>query len=275
MNTGAIAWQTQVRVYECDALGHVNNAVWVSYLEQATSTAWVRCSPAECRLRSLTVEYLAPAYVSDELIVRGWPVAGDEGHMTYGYAVQRRADNELLLRARLSWSCPKVLMESEQPAAEALLGSEQYETALPRPLNPRPDHLGAHSFSWQHTVRHYELDSSGYANPAEILRWLEEAKFAASAAVGWPVARMLAADFVTVQVRHDTQFLAELTAGDRIQIVSKLYDLRRVKGTWLHEVYRDDQLVAKDYSIGAFLNRSGRPSPAPPAMLADLMAGEP
>ena len=172
VNTGSTAWQTRVRACDCDALGHVNNAVWVGYLQEATAAACVRASPAECRLRALAVEYLAPARVSDELIVQAWAARGDNGQTTYGYAVHRPADIKPLLRARMGWSCPRALTESVQPAAQALPGRDQLETELPRSLQVRPDRLGAHCFIWQHTVRHYELDTSGHANPVEILRWL-------------------------------------------------------------------------------------------------------
>jgi hypothetical protein len=55
-----------------------------------------------------------------------------------------------------------------------------------------------------------------------------------------------------------------------------------LKGTWSHEIYRTppgetdaarNELVALDYSTGAFLTRAGRPNPAPKAMMDALLRG--
>jgi acyl-CoA thioesterase FadM len=85
---------------------------------------------------------------------------------------------------------------------------------------------------------------------------------------------MAAADFVTVQLQHETEWYGGLGEGAEVTILSRLVELRRLKGTWRHEVYSNGRLVALDFSHGAFLNRAGRPQPAPAALLTALLTGK-
>lgn len=272
MTITSATWHTRVRVYECDALGHVNNAVYLAYLQQATTEAWGELAPVFWELRRLTIEYLVPALSGDELEIMAWSQGMENGRPVCGYAIRRVTDQKPIARALAVWTwLDPQTHQPQSPISWPI--SVPDGCAPPKPLHLPPDRLGARSFRWQHTVRRYELDASGHVNPVEILRWIEETKFTASASVGWTVERLLEADSIIVQIRHDTEFFVPLTFGDPVEIISRIYDLRRVKGMWRHEVYRDGELVTLDYSSGAFLSRVGRPSPAPKAMLEALVKG--
>jgi acyl-CoA thioester hydrolase len=92
--SGYVAF-VRVRFHECDPLGHVNNAVYLNYLEQiaidhAAAAGW----PAD-RLRQEIgalfvarkheIEYLQPAFEGDLLQVRTWPeeMSGARGYRVY------------------------------------------------------------------------------------------------------------------------------------------------------------------------------------------------
>jgi acyl-CoA thioester hydrolase len=76
-----------VRFRDCDAMGHVNHAVYFTYLEQCRLTFWReltgRAAPntrvivarAEC-------DYRAPAFFGEELEVRLW--VGELGRSSFG-----------------------------------------------------------------------------------------------------------------------------------------------------------------------------------------------
>jgi acyl-CoA thioester hydrolase len=281
MDGSPAIWRTRVRVYECDALGHVNNAVYLHYLQQATAEAWASLRASTWGLRSLSMEYLAPAYDGDELEVRAWASGLETARLVCGYSIRRVVDEKTLLQARASWAEPEGEasrhIAPDWPIAPA-------EWPSPSSLRLWPDRLNAHRYRWNHTVCSYEVDGSSAANPANLLRWVEEAKMVACAQVGWPLERMFGADLMIVQIRHDSEFYAPLRVGDRVEVVSRIRDLRLLKGTWCHEIYRlglaptgataDKELVALDYSAGAFLTCAGRPNPAPKAMLEALSSGD-
>ena len=91
-------WRTRVRGYECDSLGHVNNAWYLAYLQQATAEVWGGLTPAFWQLRRLAIEYLAPAHGGDELEVAAWPAGAENGGPVCGYEVRRATDSRPLTR---------------------------------------------------------------------------------------------------------------------------------------------------------------------------------
>ncbi len=258
-------WQTHTRIYEIDAFGHVNNAVYWQYLEQVTNLAWSAYGSPQWRLRRLQIEYLAPAFYGDALEVLVWPEGRDEGErLVCGYLIRRAAAGQDLVVARAAWwhDGPATM---PWPTMAAI--------RRPKPRRLTAPVAQSHWFCWQHRVRRYELGADGLVTPTVYLQWLEEAKFSAARAVGWSPERMAAADFVTVQLQHETEWYEDLGEGAEVTIRSCLVEWRRLKGTWRHELYSDGRLVALDDSHGAFLNRAGSPQPAPTALLTALVTG--
>lgn len=264
----------RIRSYECDALGHVNNAVYQLYLEQTTLDAWANagCTPrwfsahqVSWFLKQASIDYRHPAVANDVLEVTTWVSSWETHRVQHEYEFHRQSDGELIAAATASWSYvdPGTLQRREVPTNLRLFFGEIGPTVL-KPYQLPVKGLKARSFHWQHQIRRYEVDATQHVNPAVYLNWIEEAKFRAAESVGWPLSQMQAANFVTFQIRHDTQYF---------QPAHYLYDLRKVRGTWLHEVYRrgSNDLIARNYSTGAFLNLDRRPAPAPQAMLEALL----
>lgn len=275
MTASFSTWRTRARIFEIDSVGHVNNAVYWLYLQEATVAAWAASIPTLGEVSRLHLEYLGEARYGDDLEVLAWPEGSDaEGDALAGYAIRRLADGNIIVRARVAWRWLDAAGRLPQAAASTWPALSPPPGCAIKPPRLLPTSLDSRSFQWLHTVRSYEVERNGHASPVAILCWMEEAKFSAAAEVGWPPNRMMAADFVTVQLRHDTEFHTPLLAGDRIEVTSRICELRRVQGTWLHEVRRGGEIVARDYSSGAFLSREGRPRPAPEAMLAALMRAE-
>jgi acyl-CoA thioester hydrolase len=263
MNEQIPPWRTQVRLYECDSLGHVNNAVYVNYLQQATLEIWPKAA-AQWQLRQLSVEYVAQAFYGDSLHVHAWSLGLDDAQcLRCGYAIQRASDGAVVLRAAAVWASPGATATwatAEVPACFTV-----------KPARRSNDEPATRSFHWQSTVRSYEVSGDGQVGPVEILRWVEEARMTAANDVGWTPARLRAAGGVIVQTRHDIEFLGYIQAGDHVTIRSRVAEMRRVRGTWRHEIYRGEQLVAVDYSAGAFLDLAGHPTPPPQAMVDGLL----
>jgi len=100
---------------EIDAYGHVNNAVYVSWLDDC---AWahaisVGLGPELCRSlnRGMAVwrtqiNYLAPAFEGDEIQVGTWPVYNDMRlRMDRRFQIRRKSSGETLLRALIHYVC--------------------------------------------------------------------------------------------------------------------------------------------------------------------------
>lgn len=275
----------RVRAYECDSLGHVNNAVYQHYLEQTTidaSTAagyprdWYVDRSTAWTVRQVSIEYLHPAYPDDVLAIRTWISEWGTERAHSEYTIVRQATGEQIARAGADWvytNRKTGLPEQVPPELIDALGTNPRIVLAPYRLPEQGLESGV--FRWGHQIKRYELDTTGLVNPAIYLNWIEEAKFRACDDAGWPVERMRDANFLTVQIRHDMQYHEAVTYGDEIEVLSRIYDLRRVRGTWLHEIRRvpGGELLARNYSTGAFLNLDGRPAKAPQSMLDDLLQG--
>lgn len=104
--------QLRVRHYEMDALGHVNNAVYQHYLEQAAieHSEHVGLTLERYRelggvwvLRKMAIEYLRAAVAGDRLDVTTWPEAMRGPRAVRRYEIRRQADDELLVTAEALW----------------------------------------------------------------------------------------------------------------------------------------------------------------------------
>lgn len=89
-----------------DAQGHVNNVVYVRWMQDAATAHWEAAAPAELRtvvswvVTRHEVDYKAPAFLGDELVVRTW--VGEPSGATWErfIEVRRAADGLLLARGR-------------------------------------------------------------------------------------------------------------------------------------------------------------------------------
>ena len=104
-NEFAYRHRLSVRFRDCDAMGHVNHAVYLTYFEQGRLTFWreltgtpsphtrVIIARAEC-------DYVSPAYFGDELEVR--VNIGDIGRSSFGlmYEIVQTETERLVARGK-------------------------------------------------------------------------------------------------------------------------------------------------------------------------------
>lgn len=120
-------------------------------------------------------------------------------------------------------------------------------------------------------VRHYELDPYGHVNNVMYLRYMQEAAFAASAAVGYPLTRYTAMQ--RLWVIHETQieYLRPLTYGDVVEVKTWVADFGKMRSRRMYEIRRagDEVLAAKGYSDWVFMDTATeRPAAIPPELSA-------
>jgi acyl-CoA thioester hydrolase len=98
---------------EIDRLGHVNNLVYLAWMQAAAlahsaaqgwtpdryeqlGSGWV--------VRSHTIKYLQPAYADQRLIVRTWVADMGKVSSTRRYKIVRSVDDSLLASAATEWA---------------------------------------------------------------------------------------------------------------------------------------------------------------------------
>jgi acyl-CoA thioesterase FadM len=242
---------------DADRHAHVNNAAYLSLLRAAHDLAVERQPGGELRpagqLRAVEITYRAPATPGSRLVV-------DLLVVDTAKALQR-------VRYRFAWG-DVVVADAE---ASWQIGGPPAILSLPEiaEVDGRP-------FTFDQTVRTYEVGPGGTVRPQAIVQWLEHAVFHAAERAGWPAERMKAANFVPLVAGHNLVLGEPLVEGDRASVSSRIVQLRRVSGIWLHEVRRKDgALVAADHGRGAFVDLTGRIHAAPRELLDDMLRGEP
>jgi acyl-CoA thioester hydrolase len=110
----AFTYRRQVEWRDLDTAGHVNNAVYLDYVEdtarrQLAAAAWPPARLATEGIDFATcshrIEYRQPALPEDELAVTTWVVGLDLDPALRHTTITRVADGELLARAHTAWRC--------------------------------------------------------------------------------------------------------------------------------------------------------------------------
>lgn len=235
---------------DCDQYGHVNNAAYLAIVRAAHDRAGV---PGGI-LRAAEITYREP--LPAEVMVDVDVAVREETEQHRRVAYTLRVDGRTAAEVSATWSA---------------VGA-----APPPDLPPIARDAGGHPFEYRQDVRSYEVGPDGAARPQAVLQWLEHAVFRAADQAGWPRERMVSAGFMTYVIGHSLVLAEPAREGDRLVVTSRLIELRRVSGTWHHEVRRHDgAVVARDRARGAFLDLEGGIRHAPQELLDDLLRGEP
>ncbi len=100
-----------VRTYECDSYGHVNNAVYLHYLEFARTEylksigfdyAAVVAAGYGLYVARIEIDYKRPAFADDSLTIRSW--ATKKGAVSGVMAQEIRRGDDVIVEARVTWA---------------------------------------------------------------------------------------------------------------------------------------------------------------------------
>ena len=97
--------ELEVRFRDCDGLGHVNNAVYLTYLEQARFAFWQRLTGVSGIPRSFIIarvecDYRVQATAGDRLIVRLRVSAVGKSSFTFEYEIVNARTRVVVATAR-------------------------------------------------------------------------------------------------------------------------------------------------------------------------------
>ncbi len=101
----------QVTPADIDRLGHVNNVVYLRWVQDAAVAHWRAAAPAADQARLLWVvlrheiDYKRPAFLEDEISARTWVGSASRHAFERHTELFRKSDGKLLARARTLW-CP-------------------------------------------------------------------------------------------------------------------------------------------------------------------------
>lgn len=194
---------------DMDAQGHLNNAAYVDYLQEARVAFLLSGPPALHQLLDSGVlvvnhqlEYLKPVAFSDRPLTTDlWVDAIGGSRFSIGYDVYDGTD--LAARARtgvvpfdlVSNSLRRLTTEERELLAKALAPAEPL-----RPVPKVPVHANHHRYPL--TVRWSDVDSYGHVNNVKYYDYIQEARISlVNDTVGWEP------EAVWMVVRQDLEYL--------------------------------------------------------------------
>jgi acyl-CoA thioester hydrolase len=140
--------RVRVRHYEMDSLGHVNNAVYLHYVEEAAIEHARALGFDEARWRELggawvvrrhEVDFRLPAVAGDELDVTTRIIAVERVQATRRTTIERVRDRALVAEALTFWVWVGLDGRPKRLTAEIVAGLPRVEAARPSaPEGPSP-----------------------------------------------------------------------------------------------------------------------------------------
>ena len=101
----------EIQPADIDQLGHVNNIVYLRWVQDAAVAHWRAAAPRADQTRLLWVvvrheiDYKRPAFLEDEIVALTWVGTASRHSFERHTELLRASDRQLLVRARTLW-CP-------------------------------------------------------------------------------------------------------------------------------------------------------------------------
>ncbi|NDJ61640.1 MAG: hypothetical protein GYB67_10980 [Chloroflexi bacterium] len=277
----------KVRHYECDAHNHLNHANYLRYMQESMLEASAAVGYDIGRYETLgtvwlpqqiDIEYLGAVLYSETVEVTTWVGDLEGARAHHHHECRSLSTGDLVARADTAWIyCDR---QTHQPIAtpDAMIPALLPDAPMPAPTphkDPPTPPPPPTPFVMERRVEWRDTDQDGHVNDAAFLNYFVECVIAASAAVGWPVARTLGAGFGFVARRHHMIHHQRAVIGDVLRIESYISNVRRssARRHYMITRARDNAPIMEGFSIWMFVNmETGRLTRIPEDAHADFAA---
>jgi acyl-CoA thioester hydrolase len=263
---------------DLDAQGHVNNAAFADYLQEARADLF-HGSPAESLLTSGVVvvsqqiEYTAPTFFATEpLAVDIWPSQVGAAKFWLAYRVYQGDRAVAEARTKL---CPYDLEAGQPrrlgPAERAWLASEQEPAEPFRPIAWKPMRANAREADMR--VRWSDVDGYGHVNNVLFFNYIMEGRIAFTAAAVRSMNESADAGYLWFVVRQDVDYLAPMRFRvEPYTVRTGVAHMGTSSLTFCSEIAdrATRTRYAKASTVAVFADHTGKPIPVLPEWKAAL-----
>lgn len=279
----------RVRATDCDAVGYVNHAVYLRYMQEMAMEASADAGYSSARytamgvgwvIRRSRIDYLQPARYGDDLDATTYVVNFRRARSQRNYEIARASDGAMLAQAATDWVF--IDMRTGLPSR---LPADMPSIFLPDgPLNgveqlfhaPNlPDRPPESAFRTTRRIYFYEMDQYRHVNNAVYLNYLEQAAIDACADAGFDLSRLDEMGGLFIIRQHDIEYLRPARYGDSLDIatwISQLTTSSLLRHTTMHIHGGDLAIRAQTRWVWIDLARRAS-APIPDALLATLKVG--
>ena len=229
----------RVRNYECDPYGHLNNTVYLRYMQETAYDASAALGFDQEKYaelghtwiaRDTEIEYIEPVRYGDAITIRTWVEDFRRVRSRRAYEFYSDGSNDLVARAHTDW----VYIERES-GAPAAVPADMVRAFLPDKTGPRlqrdpfpePPAAPPGVFSIQRRAAWMEIDALGHVNNAEYLAYIEECGVQVLGAFGWSMQLTVEAGFAIVARRHRIEYQQAALLDDELEIATWISDVKR------------------------------------------------
>ncbi len=276
----------RIRHYECDAFEHLNNAVYLRYMQETAFDASAAAGYDMARyiaighhwlIRETNIEYLQPVRYGESVDVKTWVMDFQKVRSRRAYEFYRTGSTDIIARAMTDWvylntktGCPATIPVEMKHAffpeglPDAFPERDHFPIAPPPPPGVFESRL---KVAWQ------DIDPAQHVNNAIYSVYIEECGMQVIAAHHWPISRMLQEGFAILLRRNQIQYLQPAVLGDELSIMTWVSSVKRSTATRHYSIrrLRDEQVLANVHSLGVWVDLStGRPIRIPQSLLEDF-----
>lgn len=270
-----------VRYDECDVYGHLNNAVYLRYMQEAAFWASADAGLDEDAFKAMgrfwlirghEIEYLHPVQGGDKLEIKTWNLGVRRTLARRAYEMRLKGNGALAAKAHTDWVF--LDRQSQRPVSippevvAAYLTQDEASRPLQKPTFPVPAAPPDGVVRLQKRVEWRDLDAMQHLNNAVYPSYAEDVVMQLGDRLGWSFEQWFANGLAFVTRRHRIQYLQPATFADTLEIATWLYNVRRTSAIRYYAFHRlsDNALLAQMETLWALIDlETGRPQRLPPS----------
>lgn len=269
----------RIRHDECDAYGHLNNAYYLRYMQEAafaaSAAAGYRPSNYEAQgwiwlIRATSIDYLQPLTAWNEIEVETW-VEGIRGARSRRrYVFHNLESGAVAARGFSDWAFLERATGAPIPVAPKVVQAffpEGDPPGMARWHNLRPAASAEDIFRLERRVEWRDIDPMHHLNNAAYLTYAEESALELARAYNWPFERFIEAGLAFVARQNRVEYLVPARFEDEILIETWLLSLKAASGVRFYQFRRakDGTVLARMQTRWVLLDlQTGRPRRLPP-----------
>lgn len=270
-----------IRHDECDAYGHLNNAVYLRYMQEAAirASSDAGLGGAEYAamgnhwlIRETEIGYHQTLPAEETITVKTWNEGMRRTTARRRYVFSRSNHDEAAASAWTDWVfldreslCPTKIPPEIHAAFFPETGRAPGFTRTPFPqIPPAPE--GA--FNLVRRVEWRDIDPMQHLNNAAYLSYVEDCAVQLADHFGWSFKQWSEHHLAFVARQHRIQYLRPVLLEDKLEISTWLFNVRRTSANRYYALRRkaDGELMAQVVTLWTLIDlESGRPTRFPPS----------
>jgi acyl-CoA thioester hydrolase len=276
----------RVRLYECDAYGHVNHTNYLHYMQESALDASAMAGYATDRynkmerqwlIRETDINYLRPLTYGDSVTVKTWVADFLRVRSRRMYELRHTESGEMVAQAHTDWVYldMNTLRPVTIPQEMILAFSPEGAPAEPpqREPFPEPPAPPAGLFTMRRRVEWRDLDSARHVNNAVYMSYFEDCSVQDALSRGWPMERMVDVGFGIVARRYRIEYKQPALMQDELEVSTWISDIKRSSAIRHYTVSRDGTLLARAFAVWVWVDlKTGQPIHVPEDFIADFAA---